>query len=389
MATIQNEPAMGKPEEVRKADFSLAEILKSVESLHRYRQGYGLYSHKENRFLSEQQIDSVMNVPMAENNYAPIEPAAETLMLLLNDLIYFDNKTIHFFVPLLKRIYGTSMSSNTDTIDKLILRFQHFGFVYKREQRAGKTMYERPIASVRISCGCVTSTGAKFVFSRFLHRSTDPKGLSLPQLEETAAYGIVAANFLMVAFARKSIPLDSLDPYYQGVEIHFPKFKYIRDFADEYGNASLSPGRIVFPGRENPETGLKSRKKVCIFTSQFIYYNSAVLPAEDFERYRKHTLELARWSAAREKERASAADESVETAVFVAIEDMNTAKQIKEELITLLEDMAVDRIFLTSEAAVEEICLQRRQEIPAALMELRADASGEYRYRSPESAFFR
>lgn len=386
MATKTVNPPVGTAESVpNKSELSLAEILRNVESLHRYRQGFGLYSHQENRFLTGAQIEAYMNVPLPENNYKPMEPSAETLLMLINDLVFSDVKTIRFFLPLVRRKYRTSMPSDPDMIDTLITKFQHLHLVCKREQRAGKTEYQRPFAGLRVACVCITPDGARFVASKYLHPSTDVKGLSLSQLDETAAYSIVVSNFLLVAFARTYIP-DSMDPYYQTIEIHFPKYKYIRDYADDFGNTSLSPGRVIFPSREID--GVRTRRKACIFTSQLLGYNSALVPSEDFNRHRKHMLEMARWSAAREKSR-SEDGEIVETAVFIAVENMESAVRIKDELIALLRGGEIDHIYLTSEAAIDEICVRRRCVLLAALIELREDENGEYKYRTPDATFFR
>lgn len=386
MATNKNASPVGTAE-VSKSEMSLADILRAGDSLHVFRQGYGLYSHDKNRFHSSQQVDALLNNPVADNNYSPTDPSAETLLILINDFIYSDVKTIRFFLPLVRRVYQISMPSDPSMIDALIQKFQILSLVCKREQRAGKTDYVRPFDSVRVAAVCVTANGARYVTSAFRHQGVDLRTISLPQLDEASVYGLVAANFVQVAFARTYIPEGNLDPYFATIEFHFPKYKYVRDFADELGGMSLTPGRIIFPSRQIGENG-RTHKKVCIFTSQLTSYNVALIKADDFARVRKNQLALAKWSAGKSKE--SADDyEVVETALFIAIEDMNAAVRLKDEMIELLESSEVDHIYLTSEAAVEEFCIKRRCVLGTALMELRQESNGEYKYKSPDPNFFR
>lgn len=282
-----------------------------------------------------------------------------------------------------------SMPSDPAMIDTLMQQFQHLHLVCKREQRAGKTDYERPLDNIRVACSCITADGSRLVASQFMHPATDVRGLSLPMLDETSAYGLTVANFLMVAFARTNIPVENLDPYYKTIEIHFPKFKYIREYADDFGNTSVSPGRIIFPSRVMESTGLKTRRKACIFTSQLLGYNTALISADKFEKTRKHILEMARWSANREKGKAEEY-EVVETAVFVAVENMAGAIKIRDDLVALLESGDVEHVYVTTEAAVDEFCIKRRCVLQAALIELRRDpVTGEYKYKSPDATFFR
>ena len=387
MATNKNASPVGTAE-VNKSELSLADILRAGDSLHVFRQGYGLFSHDKNRFHSSQQVDALLNNPLPDNNYAPTDPAAETLLLLINDFIYADVKTIRFFLPLVRRVYQISMPSDPNMIDTLIQKFQILSLVCKREQRAGKTDYVRPFQSVRVAAVCITANGARYVTSAFRHQGVDLRSLSLPQLDEASVYGLVASNFVQVAFARTYIPEGSLDPYFATIEFHFPKYKYVREFADELSGMTLTPGRIIFPSREIGENGQRTKKKVCIFTSQLTSYNIALIKADDFRRVRRNQIAVAKWSAGKSKE--SADDyEIVETAVFIAIEDMNAAVQLKEEMIELLESSEIDHVYLTSEAAVEEFCIKRRCVLGAALMELRQEPGGEYKYKSPDPEFFR
>ncbi len=389
MATKNTTPPMGTAENTDKSELTLADVLRNVDSLHHYRQGYGLYSHKENRFLSATQIEALLSIPLPENNYKPLPDSALTLLILINDLIYSDVKTIRFFLPLARFVYSTSMPSDPAMIDTLMQQFQHLHLVCKREQRAGKTDYERPLDNIRVACSCITADGSRLVASQFMHPATDVRGLSLPMLDETSAYGLTVANFLMVAFARTYIPVENLDPYYKTIEIHFPKFKYIREYADDFGNTSVSPGRIIFPSRVMESTGLKTRRKACIFTSQLLGYNTALISADKFEKTRKHILEMARWSANREKGKAEEY-EVVETAVFVAVENMAGAIKIRDDLVALLESGDVEHVYVTTEAAVDEFCIKRRCVLQAALIELRRDpVTGEYKYKSPDATFFR
>lgn len=113
-----------------------------------------------------------------------------------------------------------------------------------------------------------------------------------------------------------------------------------------------------------------------------------MIKADDFTRVRKNQLALAKWSAGKSKETADDY-EVVETAVFIAIEDMSAAARLKEEMIELLESSEVDHVYLTSEAAVEEFCIKRRCVLGTALMELRQESSGEYKYKTPDPSFFR
>ena len=385
MATNNNASTAGTAE-VSKSEMSLADILRLGDCLHVFRQGYGLYSHDKNRFHSAQQVDALLNTPLPDNNYSPTDPSAETLLILINDFIYSDVKTIRFFLPLVRRVYQISMPSDPNTIDSLIQKYQILSLVCKREQRAGKTDYVRPFQSVRVAAVCLTANGARYVTSAFRHQGVDLRSISLPQLDEASVYGLVAANFVQVAFARTYIPENNLDPYYATIEYHFPKYKYIREFADELGGMSLTPGRIVFPSRQVGENG-RTRKKVCIFTSQLTSYNIALIKADDFARVRKNQLALAKWSAGKAKETADDY-EVVETAVFIAIEDMSAAARLKEEMIELLESSEVDHVYLTSEAAVEEFCIKRRCVLGTALMELRQESSGEYKYKTPDPSFF-
>lgn len=386
MATNNNASPAGTAE-VSKSEMSLADILRLGDCLHVFRQGYGLYSHDKNRFHSAQQVDALLNTPLPDNNYSPTDPSAETLLILINDFIYSDVKTIRFFLPLVRRVYQISMPSDPNTIDSLIQKYQILSLVCKREQRAGKTDYVRPFQSVRVAAVCLTANGARYVTSAFRHQGVDLRSISLPQLDEASVYGLVAANFVQVAFARTYIPENNLDPYYATIEYHFPKYKYLREFADELGGMSLTPGRIVFPSRQVGENG-RTRKKVCIFTSQLTSYNIALIKADDFARVRKNQLALAKWSAGKAKETADDY-EVVETAVFIAIEDMSAAARLKEEMIELLESSEVDHVYLTSEAAVEEFCIKRRCVLGTALMELRQESSGEYKYKTPDPSFFR
>jgi len=386
MATRNNASPAGTAE-VSKSEMSLADILRLGDCLHVFRQGYGLYSHDKNRFHSAQQVDALLSTPVPDNNYSPTDPSAETLLILINDFIYSDIKTIRFFLPLVRRVYQISMPSDPNMIDSLIQKYQILSLVCKREQRAGKTEYVRPFQSVRVAAVCITSNGARFVTSTFRHQGVDLRSISLPQLDEASVYGLVASNFIQVAFARTYIPENNLDPYFATIEYHFPKYKYIREFADELGGMSLTPGRIVFPSRQIGENG-RTRKKVCIFTSQLTSYNIALIKADDFTRVRKNQLALAKWSAGKSKE-TSDDYEVVETAVFIAIEDMSAASRLKDEMIELLESSEVDHVYLTSEAAVEEFCIKRRCVLGTALMELRQEPSGEYKYKTPDPGFFR
>ena len=386
MATNNNASPAGTAE-VSKSEMSLADILRLGDCLHVFRQGYGLYSHDKNRFHSAQQVDALLNTPLPDNNYSPTDPSAETLLILINDFIYSDVKTIRFFLPLVRRVYQISMPSDPNTIDSLIQKYQILSLVCKREQRAGKADYVRPFQSVRVAAVCLTANGARYVTSAFRHQGVDLRSISLPQLDEASVYGLVAANFVQVAFARTYIPENNLDPYFATIEYHFPKYKYIREFADELGGMSLTPGRIVFPSRQVGENG-RTRKKVCIFTSQLTSYNIALIKADDFARVRKNQLALAKWSAGKAKETADDY-EVVETAVFIAIEDMSAAARLKEEMIELLESSEVDHVYLTSEAAVEEFCIKRRCVLGTALMELRQESSGEFKYKTPDPSFFR
>ena len=224
MATNNNASPAGTAE-VSKSEMSLADILRLGDCLHVFRQGYGLYSHDKNRFHSAQQVDALLNTPLPDNNYSPTDPSAETLLILINDFIYSDVKTIRFFLPLVRRVYQISMPSDPNTIDSLIQKYQILSLVCKREQRAGKTDYVRPFQSVRVAAVCLTANGARYVTSAFRHQGVDLRSISLPQLDEASVYGLVAANFVQVAFARTYIPENNLDPYFATIEYHFPKYK--------------------------------------------------------------------------------------------------------------------------------------------------------------------
>ena len=368
---------------------TLRDVLMTADSMHRFRQGYGLYAARENRYLESAQVEMVLSVPCDLNQYKPLEPSELTLLTLINDLIYADTKTIRAFVRHVRKNYEISMPSDSDKVDSLISRFARAHLVCKRDQRAGKTEYSRPFGSdFLVSCFCLTGDGARFINSQYDHRANDVKDVSLPLMSETAAFGIVAANFIEVMFARTYIPTNSLDPYWNSVEIKFPKFKYIREFAAEVGNTAISPGRIILPSRTFSD-GSSMHKRVCIFSSQLLGYNTAVIKRDDFTARRKTRLALAKWSCQREKAIANDAGEYVETAVILAIENFDSLKVLKDELIELLESGYVDHVYLTSEGAVDEICVKGRSVLQSALVELRKNNDGQYVYGTAMQEFFR
>lgn len=368
---------------------SVKDVLMTADSMHRFRQGYGLFSAQDNRFLDPHQLEMVLNVPCEMNQNHPLEPSELTLLILINDLIYTDVKTIRAFLPHIRKNYEISMPSDPDRIDHLVTRFARTHLVCKREQRAGKTEYSRPFGgSPRIMCFCLTGDGARYIYSAHGHRAADVRDVSLPMLMETEAYGIVAANFLEVMFARTYIPTKSLDPYWNSVEIKFAKFKYIREFANDYGNTTISPGRIILPARKF-SNGTSVHKRACIFSSQLLGYNSAIIKHADFTAKRKARLALAQWSCSREKGIANDAGEYCETAIFFAVEDFDSLKKLKDELVEVLESGYVDHIYLTSEGAVDEICVHGRSVLQSALIELRKNADGAYVYGTALPDFFK
>ena len=368
---------------------SVKDVLMTADSLHRFRQGYGLFSAQDNRYFDTSQLEMVLSVPCELNQNRPLEQSELTLLIFISDLIYTDVKTIRAFLKHIRKNYSISMPSDPDMIDHLVSRFARTHLVCKREQRAGKTDYSRPFSGKpRVGCFCLTSDGARLIHSQFNHRASDVRDLSLPMLSETQAFGIVAANFLEVMFVRTYIPTSSMDPYWNDVQIEFPKFKYIREFAGDNGNTTISPGRVILPARKFSD-GTLTHKKACIFSSQLLGYNTAIIENADFQAKRKTRLALAQWSCAREKGIANDAGEYVETAIFLAIEDFDSLKRLKEELIDVLQSGYVDHIYLTSEGAVDEICVKGRSVLQSALIELRKNAEGVYVFGTALPDFFK